>query len=699
MESLQLQVPSWYLLLCVLAGLIFAAVLYFRDRTFQDQKPLVRWAMTALRFLSVTLLSALLLSPFLKTYEQTVQEPIVIVAEDNSSSVMDPMDAADSAAYRSALDQLADNLGEEYDVRRVRFGEAVEEDSLADFTDQVTDIAQVLEQIGDVYRDQNLGAVILATDGLYNRGKSPLYVNQKIAAPIHTIALGDTTVKTDLWVQRVLHNRISFLGDRFPVQVDISARRLNGRTATLTTQKIEGGNARTLDQRDIRIDSDQFFTTVEIILDADQAGVNRYRTRLSGIGGESQYNNNSRDFYVEVIDGRLEILVLAHAPHPDLAAIREMIVSNDNYNVTVSLYKDFVGNATEYDLVILHQLPSAQHDISALIAEMDAANTARLFILGESTNLPRFNNAQEFLAITGAQRTPNEVTAIVDKSFQLFTVPENLEGQIQTFAPMSAPFGDYGVDPSASVYLYQKIGNVDTQYPLILFGESGSTKVGILAAEGIWKWRLYDFLQNSSHELSNTLLSKSVQFLTVKDDRRRFRASPEKNLYTDNEAISFEAELYNQSYELVNDPEAFLVVRDDAGNEYDYTFNKTDKSYAIDIGKFAVGDYRYTAYTDYAGQRQQVNGRFSVQPIQLESYVTTADHSLLHALSRKYGGDVYYPQDLAALGDRLLADDTIKPVLYQSARNQPLLHLKWLFLVLLGLLGLEWFMRRYFGGY
>ena len=164
-------------------------------------------------------------------------------------------------------------------------------------------------------------------------------------------------------------------------------------------------------------------------------------------------------------------------------------------------------------------------------------------------------------------------------------------------------------------------------------------------------------------------------------------------------AITFDAELYNQSYELVNDPEAFLVVRDGEGNEYNYTFNKSDKSYVLDIGKFAVGDYRFTAFTDYTGQRLQVNGRFSVQPIQLESYVTTADHALLHALSGKYGGAVHYIDALPALTEQLTNDDSIKPVLFQSARNQPLLQLKWLFFGLLVLIGLEWFLRRFYGGY
>ena len=90
--------------------------------------------MTALRFLSVTLLCALLLSPFLKTFEQTVQDPIIILAEDNSSSITDQMSTEDSARYRTAIEAMATALSGSYDVRRLRFGETVDEDAAVDFS-------------------------------------------------------------------------------------------------------------------------------------------------------------------------------------------------------------------------------------------------------------------------------------------------------------------------------------------------------------------------------------------------------------------------------------------------------------------------------------------------------------------------------------------------------------------------------------
>jgi hypothetical protein len=88
-----------------------------------------------------------------------------------------------------------------------------------------------------------------------------------------------------------------------------------------------------------------------------------------------------------------------------------------------------------------------------------------------------------------------------------------------------------------------------------------------------------------------------------------------------------------------------------------------------------------------------------VQAIELESYVTTADHKLLQSLTTQYGGSVYYPQSMEELSQVLLSDENIKPVMYQSMINQPLIHLRWIFFVFLLVLGLEWFMRRYLGGY
>ncbi|MEM9991600.1 MAG: hypothetical protein AAF738_07530 [Bacteroidota bacterium] len=37
MNNITFQYPAWYLLLCLALGIIYAVLLYYRDRTFKEQ--------------------------------------------------------------------------------------------------------------------------------------------------------------------------------------------------------------------------------------------------------------------------------------------------------------------------------------------------------------------------------------------------------------------------------------------------------------------------------------------------------------------------------------------------------------------------------------------------------------------------------------------------------------------------------------
>jgi hypothetical protein len=45
-------------------------------------------------------------------------------------------------------------------------------------------MGELMSYLQEQYRGQNVGAVILATDGAYNRGKNPLYVPGDLKAPL-----------------------------------------------------------------------------------------------------------------------------------------------------------------------------------------------------------------------------------------------------------------------------------------------------------------------------------------------------------------------------------------------------------------------------------------------------------------------------------------------------------------------------------
>jgi hypothetical protein len=172
-----------------------------------------------------------------------------------------------------------------------------------------------------------------------------------------------------------------------------------------------------------------------------------------------------------------------------------------------------------------------------------------------------------------------------------------------------------------------------------------------------------------------------------------------KKLFTELEDISFQAELYNDNYQLINTPEVFIKIRNQEGQDFDYAFNTSGQASILHIGRFPEGSYSFTASTELNGLRHTHEGRFVVQPVQLESMSSTADHGLLRQLASQHGGSLIYPDQMGQLAEQILADTKIKPVLYSSTQTRPLIHLKWVCLILLGALSLEWFLRRYYGGY
>jgi len=699
LENLTFQYPTWYLVLCLALGIGYALIVYLRDKTFMEEANWLKWIMAIMRTLAVTLLAALLLSPLIKSLVTDVKKPVVILAQDQSESVMSDMSEEELAQYKNNYAALKTSLEEEYDLKEYAFGNEVREGVDFGFTDKVSNMSELLKSMYDLYSNQNLGAVILASDGIYNEGSNPVYASTRLGAPIYTVALGDTTPQKDILIKRIFHNKIAYLGDKFSIQVDVSAQNCGSNSSSMIVSKIVNGKSKKLKSVPINIKKNDFFKTQEVVLDADQAGVQRFRVSLNKVEGEVTTANNTKDIFIDVLDARQKILVIANSPHPDLAAIKQVVQKNKNYEIKVEYINDLKAKLDDYNFVILHQLPSTTNDASSLLNQLNSKKKPRLFIVGSQSNLGLVSSAQDLMNIKGDANSPNEIQGIVASDFSLFTVDDNTKENLPNFAPLSAPFGEFAASANGQTLLYQRIGKVDTRYPLLMLGETRNIKTGILAAEGIWKWRLFDFLQHQNHDIFEEVMGKTIQYLTLKEDKRKFRISLDKNIFNENEPIVFDGEVYNENYELINQSDVSLVIKNEEGKEFPFTFNKTASSYTLKAGLFPVGNYTYKGTTFYNGQELNNKGQFSVQPIQLESFVTTADHGLLRMLSEQYGGELIYPNDIASISDKIKTQKSVKPVLYQTTKTRSVINLKWVFFLLMGLLVVEWFLRRYHGAY
>ena len=693
---LSFQYPTCYILFCALLGLAFAAALYFRDKTFRDQSPILNKVLGALRWLTATIIAVLLLAPVLKSSVTEIKKPVVVLAQDASESI--GIAVKDTPQYRSQFEALQNALGDKYEVKSYSFGEKVREGIDFQFKDKLTNASDLVKNVYDLYSNQNLGALVIASDGIYNEGSNPLYAAAKLNAPVYTVALGDTTPKRDLIVKRVFHNNIAYLGDKFNIQIDVAAANCTGSNTSLTVARLDAaGNPSVVSTTPISINKNDFFMTKEVTLDASQAGVMRFRIAVTSVNGEVTTVNNVKEIFVEILDARTKILILANAPHPDLAAINKGIVLNKNYTVSVGYVNDLKVNVGDYDFVILHQVPSVSNGGDAALNILNGKKTPRLYIVGAQSDCRKLTTMQSLMTLSADGKNMNDVQATLNGGFNLFTL-DNTFSQFPNFNPIQSPFGEYKEAGGGQVLFYQKIGKVDTKYPLIMLGESNGIRTGIITAEGLWKWRLFDFAQHQNHDLFDGLMSKIITYLSVKEDKRKFRAASDKNMYRENEPVQFTAELYNNSYELINDPDVRVILTNGEGKQFPYTMNKSGRYYALSAGILPVGNYQYKATTSVGGQQLEAGGAFTVQPIQLELYETTADHAVLRALANQFGGSMVYPKDMASIADSIKAR-TMKPIMYTTTKTESAMNLKWIFGILILLLAAEWFLRRYFGGY
>ncbi|MEP7168758.1 MAG: hypothetical protein ABI855_05255, partial [Bacteroidota bacterium] len=227
--------PWWFILFCLALGVLYAFVLYRKENLLHDVRPWVKKLMAFFRFAIISLLAFLLLSPLIRTIFRETEKPIIIVAQDNSQSILVGTDSSTfKKSYIESFNKLTDELKKNYDVRTFSFGDKVLDKISFDFSDKQTDISKLFGELSLKFANRNVGAVILASDGLYNTGSNPLYANEQLKAPIYTIALGDTTVKKDILISRVNNNRVAFLGNTFPLEVVVNAKQCSGEKAELT---------------------------------------------------------------------------------------------------------------------------------------------------------------------------------------------------------------------------------------------------------------------------------------------------------------------------------------------------------------------------------------------------------------------------------------------------------------------------------
>lgn len=671
------------------------ALMYFRNPGNKDLRKWQLWILRILRFFSVFFIAFFFTGPLIKTIKRITQPPTVIMAVDNSRSMTGLDETGKQKELLTELiNKISEGLKEHYDLVTYTFSTETEKNGIPVFDGKMSDYSGMLETLFNNHFNENIGAMVIVGDGRYNQGENPANLTGKFNFPLYTLGTGDTSGIQDISIADLRVNRTAFSGNKFPVEADIRITGFQGKTIRFDLFH-QGEKVFT---RSITSIASDFFITIPVMPDATGKGLQYYSAVVEILPGDQNRSNNTFPFAINVLENKQKIMILSHGAHPDAGALKDALEKQVNYEVSLVTAPPYPADLSAYNLLVLNQIPSSSESGQAILAESAKHRIPLLMIVGTQTFLPQFNA----LAL-GAEITPRagdfeEAQATLNEHYALFTFSDALKEILGRFPPLKVPFAQYNLNADYQAVAWQRIKNIVTPAPLMATGSLDGRKMGIIFGEGIWRWRLYNYTLSGSHAEFNELMDKMVQYLALRDNEDNFIVDF-KPVYNETEPILMTAEVYTDAYEMVNTPEVTITVTDSTQREFPYVFDRSGRFYRLNAGIFPPGRYSFMAETTLGTADYSESGAFAVMPVQTEMNDLQANHGVLYRLSYETKGSFFPAVEADQLLKEVVENNTIRPVNYfQTALNE-MLNLRWIFLILLGTLGAEWFLRKFWGIY
>lgn len=694
MRRVILESAPEFIVVCLLIGLAYAGIQYYRTRQ-QPWSKSINWLLFGLRAFLTFFLAFLLLGPIVKQIHNLFEKPHFILLYDNSASVKQGTDSTLLNRTQQQLANTAESLKEKgYDVST----NTLQEEDVNDITFTATnsDIQGALRKISNRYEGQNVAGVVLVSDGIYNSGLSPLY--SSFNYPVYAVGVGDTTERSDIAIKNIAYNKIAYQGNKFPLRAEVQIKNLKEQDIAVSLYK----KGKLLERQTKKTTGDGLLAFDFQVL-AEEQGIQKLDIQVEPKEGEHNTRNNRASVFVEVVEGRKKILLVAPSPHPDIKALREVVEKNSNYEFLlhmpgVSEQQPSVLRPDEIDLVIFHQSPDYRGRTNTLFQTFAKSKTSLLLVLGQQTDL-RYLTAQGMpVKFDNTPRDYDEVTPVTNPAFANFSLSADANAVIANFPPVYVHFGKLNLPMTSTALLYQRIGSVNTEKPLLTVDVKDGRKVSVMFGDGLWRWRLNEFDRTESTASFDELFGKLIQFLSTTDDKRKFRSYPIQQEFSDTEAVVFESQVYNDIFEPVYGNTIKIYITDDAGKRNEYSYVTSPGNIRYQIGGLKEGVYRYRSQTSINGKTEEVRGEFAVVEQQAELQNLTADFDLLKRLAIQTGGKFYEASKVEALQQELQKTEA-RSIIHTEETFDSIINLKWVFWLLVALISAEWFLRRYHGSY
>lgn len=668
------------ILLILLSVIISGVVAFYQYVSKANIQKKTNWILAFLRFISVFALLLLLINPIIARKSiETNKIPLAIVA-DNSRSISE-LKAVD--VEKEWVEKLTSNaaLKEKFDIQTYTFDAAFFAEKPLDFKGNQSNIDDVAINLKQLHKN-TFYPVVLLTDGNQTIGNDYVYSFQE-STTVFPVVLGDTTTTFDLKINQLNANKYAFLKNKFPVEVFLQ---YNGNKSVSTTFSIEK-NGKKVTSQTVNFDKKNKVQSVQILLDADRVGLQKYKAVLSSSVKEKNSYNNTKNFAVEVLDQKKEIAIVSDISHPDIGAIKRAIESNAQRKVTI-VKPNEISDLKKYNVLILYQ-PTAS--FKKLFEANKNVNINTFIVTGMATDFNLLNQMQSDLAFKLTNKK-EDFTASFVSDFNLFAQSDI---QFSQFPPLENPFGKITEKGSVNTLLKAKVNGIEIGNPILTFSEKGSNRNAYLLGENSWKWRMESFVLNQSYEKYDLFIDKIIQYLSTNSAKKSLLVEHE-SFYNSGETIEIFAQYFNKSYELEENANLSITLTNKATKAIkNYNFSKANNGYQALFDGLEPGNYAFQVKENTSNA--SYNGAFEVLDFDVEKQFVNPDIAKLQQLANQNNGTLIFPNQMEALIQKLLQKNTYLPVEKTIIKNSPLIDFLWLLIIIVVSLSTEWFIRKYNG--
>lgn len=692
MKSITLESSPAFILVCLAISVGYGFLLYTSKHPWTKT---INRILFAGRVSLVFLLCFLLLGPIIRQINNVLEKPVFVVLQDNSVSVKETTDSISRSELNGSLMKLKQSLFENgYDVAHKSL--SGDDATQIVFDAPTSDIHGALRKITNQYEGKSIGGVLLLSDGIYNTGLSPLYANYNF--PVYTVGVGDTTQRQDIVLKDLVYNKIAYQGNKFPLRAEILVEGFSNQNISVSLL-----HAGKLIERINKSSGNEKLLVIDFNPLAAEQGIQRFDVQVDVLSGERNVRNNRATAFVEIVEGKKKILMVASSPHPDVKALRSVIEKNSNYDFLLhipGLQETEAKNLqpAAIDLVIFHQSPDKRGRTRDLFQRFSNSKTSLFVIAGQQTDLGLLTQGDVPIKFEQSPRQLDDVMPVINPAFTSFLISAEANTLFAGFPPVWVPFAKMQVPASATTLLFQRVGSLTTEKQLLWIDAPESRKVAVMLADGFWQWRMEEYSKTENTEAFDEVFGKLIQYLSTTDDKSKFRSYPVEQQFSDTESVVFESQVYNDIYEPVYGNTISLDLTDELNKKYQYNYVTSPGNARYEIGGLKEGVYRYRSSTEISGKKEEVRGQFLVTAQQAELQNLTADFDLIRKLSSTTGGKFYKTSEMEKLKADLSKREA-SGTIHSEEKFDSLLNLKWVFFLLLTLASIEWFMRKYLGGY